>query len=253
MRGGSPKRRLVLGQAVAFTRGRLAARPLRHQQELAIVGHEHLAVLRQVLRDLLARSELIQVCGDALDLDGPAARQLAGQRLQIDAFLELVRREQPAIRQPRALVVQVDHAAHLRLERTADRVQQRRQRAVTGRLQARLRPMRGSYRARGGRIREDARWTSKRRISACLPPRRGCGIIAYHDSKDVPSQGSVSMSVEIPDVAVAARRRPKPTGSWGCWAPNNRLGAGLHLLSQRVSTPGRRALCRCRIAAAPHK
>ena len=65
----------------------------------------------------------MHVVAHRLHLEGAARRQLAGQRLR-PALGELAGREQPAVGDAGAGVLQVDEAAHLGLQLAADLVQQ---------------------------------------------------------------------------------------------------------------------------------
>ena len=125
-----PEGRLARGELERLKPGGVASASRPTSDEVAVVGDEHLAVEPQVLRDLLRLGDGVDVVARPLDLDRPARGQLPLQDHRLARPLELVRREQPAVGNPRALVGEVDDAADLRPERLTDLVQQVRQRPI---------------------------------------------------------------------------------------------------------------------------
>ncbi len=101
-----------------------------HQHEIAVVGDKNLTVLLEIPDDLLARGDRADIIAGPLDLDRAPRRQLTGQRIGVTGALELVGREQAAVGQTRPPVREVDHAPNFRLERSADLIQEVRQRRV---------------------------------------------------------------------------------------------------------------------------
>ena len=74
-------------------------------------------------RDVLARR---------LDLNHAARRDEVAEVFRLVVFLQLVGREQPAVRDARALIFGVDDALDLGFERVANGVEKIRQRRITG-------------------------------------------------------------------------------------------------------------------------
>ena len=118
------------------------------QQELAQVGDQHLAVGFEVAEHLLRSATTCDVVAGRLDLDGAPGRLLAAERAQVGVAAggrdpgglgharapHLVGREQAAVGQTGAPILEVHEATDLGLEPAADLFEKRAQRRVVRKL-----------------------------------------------------------------------------------------------------------------------
>ena len=132
VRGGGPERGFAGGEAEGFQADRRAAGAALEQAEVAVVAHEHLAVMGEVVFDLLRLDEGVEFLARALHFEDAARGLLPQQRGCLVAVLELVRREQPAVGDAGAAVFQLDEAANLGLERGTHRVEENGERRIAG-------------------------------------------------------------------------------------------------------------------------
>jgi hypothetical protein len=128
----TPERALALRQPEGFELCRSTVRAGTHEHEVPIVRDENLPVPPPVAGNLFALRRHPRVVARALDFNDTARRELARKRFSRRSLLELVRREQPAVRDPSAPIAEVDHATNAGPQRVTNGVQQIRQWDVVG-------------------------------------------------------------------------------------------------------------------------
>ena len=137
MRRRGPEGFFVPGDGEGFQLEDFVVGRRLEQGELPVVGQEQLALLFDVIPDLLRVQDVVEAFAGRFHLDGAACRFLAVKRLGLVAVLQLVGREEAAVGDARAAVFGMNDAADLRLEGVADVVEQVGERGVTGSLAGR--------------------------------------------------------------------------------------------------------------------
>jgi len=102
---------------------RVAGGALEHE-EIAVVGEQKLAVVSEIIFDLLSLCDRGQMLGGRFDLDDTTSRGEAEKRSFLVGVFELVRGEKAAVRKAGAAVPELDDAADFGLQRVADGVEQ---------------------------------------------------------------------------------------------------------------------------------
>jgi len=129
---GRPEGGFRCREAVALQVARRAVGVAADEQEVAVVGDQHLAVAGEVFGDLAAGGDLRDVVGQTLDLKHAAGGDLGGDRDRVGVFSELVGCVEAAVGDAGAKIARVHDAAHFGLEGCADGVEQVGQRSVEG-------------------------------------------------------------------------------------------------------------------------
>ena len=135
LRGHDPKRFFVRRELKGFQPDRIALAAAFQEEKTPVIRHQRQAVMAHIIAHLLGFRHGLHLGVGALDLND-AARRLrnAQQRRFLIGVLELVGREQPAVRQPGTAVFHMNETADLGLERVADGVEQIGERRVAGSL-----------------------------------------------------------------------------------------------------------------------
>lgn len=131
-RQGEERGRIGAIEAEAFSPLGPPARVAPQQHEVAVVGHQHKAIGREITAHLGAVGLHRQISRDIVNFHHASFR---GTRFR--PFLQwhpARRHEQPHVRKPRATVPQIRHAEDARLEALSRRVQRSGQRAIVADL-----------------------------------------------------------------------------------------------------------------------
>jgi hypothetical protein len=124
----------AVGQPVGFENRRIAAGILAHENEIAVICDEYLAISVPVPGDLFCFGCHPSVVLGRLDLDGATGRKLAGQWRIIGNSLELLGSEEAAIRFACTSVRELEDTLNLRLELFSEFIQEGCQGMIIGLL-----------------------------------------------------------------------------------------------------------------------
>ncbi|MGD0770389.1 MAG: hypothetical protein ABSB42_19570 [Tepidisphaeraceae bacterium] len=120
----APKILLAFGQRNRLHRLRRAAWAAHNDHKIAQIGCDNDAVPGQIVFHLSAEGNGFDIGLCSLGFNRSARWQLPGLGLAVSLALKLIDGEQSAVRDASALVAQVDDAADLGFERSADRVEE---------------------------------------------------------------------------------------------------------------------------------